>query len=213
MTRGEVLARYQRHRAVCAAVQEAAMANISRAGLLEAAKRLGLAHGKMLVAETEKEMASVFDLALYTARPGRSRAIERYARSRAGFPGDETGMALVLVRAWFSVFRVKGPHETAGLVVEDVLCGGEVWLVDESLERTAPEGAVLAMRLARPDAFAITCGVVVSLDQEGLEDLLDYLTGLPLPNDPEALADDPRFAVTVYRMAIDTGLMGALSYE
>ena len=36
--------------------------------------------GDMLVADSEDELALVFDLAVHTSRGGRSRAIDRYAR-------------------------------------------------------------------------------------------------------------------------------------
>ena len=54
---------------------------LSRQALLEHAKRLGLATGQTLVAESEAEMTLVFDLALYTAKERRSRALDRYARA------------------------------------------------------------------------------------------------------------------------------------
>jgi hypothetical protein len=41
-------------------------------------------------------------------------------------------------------------------------------LADESLERTALEGAAIAVRLCRPEAFAMTSGVSMPLDREML---------------------------------------------
>ncbi|MBV8703825.1 MAG: hypothetical protein JO118_08970, partial [Acetobacteraceae bacterium] len=43
---------------------------VSRETVLEHARRLGLAEGRMLVAESEEEMTLVFDLALYRAALG-----------------------------------------------------------------------------------------------------------------------------------------------
>jgi len=45
--------------------------------MLERAKHLGLAYGRSVLAESEEEMTLVFDLAVHTAKPGRSRAIDR----------------------------------------------------------------------------------------------------------------------------------------
>jgi hypothetical protein len=55
-------------------------------------------------------------------------------------------------------------------MLEDLL-REEVWLVDESLEASAQIGAVLGTRLARPDTFAITCGVLVTIDPETWREL------------------------------------------
>src|SRR4051794_5110486 len=81
MTRDEILQRYRHLRAISTGHHSGALKFLPRQGLLEHAKRLGLATGGMLVAESEAEMTLVFDLALYTAKEGRSRALDRYARA------------------------------------------------------------------------------------------------------------------------------------
>ena len=73
-------------------------------------------------------------------------------------------MLQAMGQARFSVFRVERPHETAGLLVRDLMREEGLWLVDENLERTAPPGTTLAMRVSRPEAFAMTCGVIVPVD-------------------------------------------------
>jgi len=81
MTRDQVLQRYRHLRAISTGYHSGALKFLSRQALLEHAKRLGLAAGGMLVAESEAEMTLVFDLALYTAQERRSRALDRYARA------------------------------------------------------------------------------------------------------------------------------------
>src|SRR4051812_9380500 len=81
MTRDQILQRYRHLRAISTGHHSGALKFLSRQGVLEHAKRLGLATGGMLVAESEAEMTLVFDLALYTAQEGRSRALDRYARA------------------------------------------------------------------------------------------------------------------------------------
>ena len=49
--------------------------------MLQQARRLGLAQGRTLILDDMEEMNYVFDLAIHTGPPGRSRAIDRYARS------------------------------------------------------------------------------------------------------------------------------------
>src|SRR5215210_9482380 len=81
MTRDQILQRYRHLRVISTGHHSGALEFLSRQALLEHAKRLGLATGGMLVAESEAEMTLVFDLALYTAKERRSRALDRYARA------------------------------------------------------------------------------------------------------------------------------------
>ena len=67
--------------------QSEAVGFVPGSALLEQARRIGLAVGKMLVAESMDELTLAFDLSLYTAPPGRSRGIDRYARSAGVVPG------------------------------------------------------------------------------------------------------------------------------
>jgi hypothetical protein len=68
-----------------------------------------------------------------------------------------------------------------------------------------------AGRLSNPESFAITCGVVVPVDRDLIEEVtLDTLAWRR--GDPEHVAQDPRFAIAVYRAAIDNGTMGNIAY-
>jgi hypothetical protein len=207
MTREEILDRYRDLRAISTRHHNAALAFVSRSTILEHAKRLGLAAGRTLVAENREAMTLLFDLNLYTAKEGRSRAVDRYARAAKPLPdSDEAHMLDAMRHPRFSVWRVERKHETAGLVVTDVLRETEEWLVDENLEQSVPNGAVFAARVCKPESFAMTCGVVVPLTSELIEQAM--LDGLGRKTDkPEQLAQDPRFATALYRAAIDSGVM------
>ena len=108
MTRDQILERYHHLRAISIGHHSGAMAFVSKQAVLEHAKRLGLATAGMLVAESEAEMTLVFDLALYTAKQHRSRALDRYARATPLPPGsDAAGMLEAMRHARFSVWRIK----------------------------------------------------------------------------------------------------------
>jgi hypothetical protein len=207
MGRDAILTRYRHLRAISTRHHSAALEFLSRQAILEQARRLGLTVGKTLVAESEEELTLAFDLAIYTAPAGRSRAIDRYrAAARLDEGSDEALVLDAMCRARFSVWRIERRHETVGFTVSDVIRQAEAWLVDESLERTAPEGAAIAARLCRPEAFAMTSGVVVPVDREMLEEALDE--ALPrVHGTPEQVADDRRFAAAFYRAALERGLL------
>jgi hypothetical protein len=214
MQQREILEHYRHLRGIGTRHHSAALARLAGPTLLEQAKHLGLAHGRALVAESEAEMTLIFDLAVHTARPGRSRAIDRYAKATALSPGSDEANALEAIRqAEFSLWRIEAHHQTAGLVVKDVLRNKETWLVDESLTVSAEPGLTFAARLCWPAAFAMTCGVVVPVDAELVEDtLFDNMTLLH-HTDLTQLADDPRFAAAIYRSALNAGIMDHVMFR
>jgi hypothetical protein len=115
--------------------------------------------------------------------------------------------------ARFSVWRIKLRHKTAGVIVADVLRDSETWLVDEALTISAKPGLTFVSRLCWPAEFAITCGVVVPVDAALLEEVvLDSLAWLR-HDDPQQLADDPRFAAAIYRAALDAGIMDSVVFK
>lgn len=213
VSREEILTRYRHLRGLAARHHTEALKFLSRSAILEQARHLGLTMGKTLVAESIDEMTLAFDLALHTARPGHSRAIDRYARAAQLQPGSDEFVALEAMRqARFAVWRVERRHDVAGLIVRDLLRQDEAWLVDEALEQSAPEGMAMAMRLCTPDAFAMTSGIIVPVDREGMEEVLDQV--LPrIRGEPDQVANDRRFATALYRMAVANGLMERISFE
>ena len=213
MSRDEVLARYRHLRAISTHHHTEAMSFFSRPALLEQARHLGLTVGKTLVAESFDELTLAFDLAIHAARPGHTRAVDRYAGAARLRPGSDEALVLeAMRRARFSLWRVERRHQVVGLVVRDLLRQDEVWLVDEALERSAPEGVVAAMRLSTPDAFAMTCGVIAPVDREALEEVFDEV--LPrVRGSPDQVANDRRFAAAIYRTAVARGLMERIGFE
>ena len=173
ISRDEILTRYRHLRAISVRHHNGALEFLSKSALLEHARHLGLTVGKTLVAESMDELTLAIDLAVYTARPGHARAIDRYAaRAAPSQPGSDEFVVLEAMRqARFSVWRVERRHEVAGLIVQDLLRQGEAWLVDEALEQSAPEGMTMAIRLGTPDLFAMTSGIIVPVDRIGFEEM------------------------------------------
>jgi hypothetical protein len=213
VTRDEILGRYRRDRAISVEFQTGAVNHISTPAVLRQAKRLGLSDGKALRVSHEDELTLVFDLLLYTSPSrGRSRGIDRYAQARPPVPGTDDARVLSALQASrFSLFQVQGRHPTIGLMLEDLLREDEVWLVDESLETSAQIGAVLSTRLARPDTFAITCGVLVPIDLETWRELAFLIDEADAT--PAELADDPRFAESLYQLALQLDLTEYVRYR
>lgn len=209
----EIIDRYHCLRAASTRHHSGALGCLTRQAILEQAKRLGLAYGRTLLAESEEEMTLLFDLAIYTAKPGRSRAIDRYARSVTLQPGSDEALTLdAMCQARFSLWRIERRH-IGGVMVADLLRDGETWLLDQGLAHSAYPGMTVASRLCWPAEFAMTCGVVVPVDVELVEDALNDGAAWLSHADPQSLADDPRFAAAIYCNAIDTGIMENVVYQ
>ena len=133
-------------------------------------RRVGLLSGGAIVADSFDEMTLAFDLAVLGTQPGRSRAIDRYARAHPPTPGSDEAVTLDALRhCRFRIIRVLRRHEIAGLVVEDIVSHEELWLMDEGLEATAPEGAAFGTRLLRLNGFYMTAGAAVPVTGDVLE--------------------------------------------
>ena len=191
-----------------------AMKYMSGDTLLRQARRLGLARGKTLFLDEMEEMNYVCDLAIHTAAAGRSRAIDRYARSARLAARSDEALVLEAMRASrFSILVVERRHETAGLIATDVFRRAEIWLVDIGLESSMPDGGMMATRLFTPERFAMTAGVNVPFDLDLIEDLYAALPRRLGESELTALVDDWRFAEAIYRIALANGIMDRLIYQ
>jgi hypothetical protein len=212
-TRGEVLARYRRLRAISVQHHSNAMKLVSRDAILRNARRLGLAQGTLLVLDDFDEMNLVFDLSIHTVEPGRSRAIDRYARSAKLPRGSDEALVLdAMCRARFALIEIERRHPSAGVIAKDRIRGIEHWLVDEGLESSTPNGFVLATRLFTPDSFSMTAGVFVPITFALLYDALAAVPQLHRKTPQESI-DDRRFAEAFYRVAVAEGLTAQVRYQ
>ena len=155
----------------------------------------------------------LLEAAIHTAPKDRSRAIDRYARAARPAPeSDELLVLEAMQRARFSIISIVRRHPIAGLIVKDLFRGVEVWLVDEGLESSLPDGAALATRLFTPEGFAMTAGVLVPLDSELIENAVANTPQL-LRKRPDEVIDDRRVAEAIYHAALARGIMQQVAYQ
>ena len=183
MTRAEVLARYRPIRAGIRRVLSAATKACGRADLNRAIKQVApWAEAEVLEEEATAEM--LVDVALFEPNQRGGRAFDRFlAEKGERLTGVDRALAERMVGARFSIFRVAERHEAAGLWLEDLLAGQHrVWLVDEALEVSASEDAVIGLRLFDAGPFHAGFGIIVAPDAETLDFCLAATErGEPLP--------------------------------
>jgi hypothetical protein len=215
LSRAEVLDRYRRLREVSKQLNDGTLHLVSSDALLREARRLGIAYGKTLILDDMEEMNYVFDLAIHTAAPGRSRAIDRFARSSRFAAGSDEARVLDAMRnSRFSLLLIEQRHQAAGLIAGDLMRQGEtVWLMDVGLESSLEDGDVLATRLFNVGPFSITAGANVPCDLGILEDVMHELPARLCEQPLGALAEDRRFAEAIYRIALASGLATEVAYQ
>jgi len=212
-SRDEVLARYRQLREISLRLHHEILPRISSDALLQQARRLGLARGRTLILDDMDELNYVYDLAIYTASPQRSRAIDRYARSARFAAGSDEALLLEAMRAArFSLLIIERHHETAGLIAFDLVRRSEVWLVDIGLEISMSEGDLIATRLFTPERFSMTAGVFVPFNEDLMEDIAADLPRRLGQTTLDALADNRHFAEMIYRTALASGVMDRMKY-
>jgi hypothetical protein len=211
-SREDLLTRYRGYRQAIQLHLNAAVNFLSVAMIKEASRRIGLLSANTIVADHFSEMTLALDLAVFGQKPGRSRAIDRYAQATP-FPDDSVeAVTLAALRAnSFRVVRVKERHPIAGLIVHDLAHREELWLMDEGLEASSHEGAGLAARLIPLETFHTTAGAIVPVAEDMFKHALHSLAARRGKLDFSAL-DDPRLPEALYAAAISSNAMEYMAY-
>ena len=213
MSRDEVMARYRTLREISKQHHAKVLDFLSPDAILHQGRRLGLLVGKTFVLDNMDDLNLAFDLAIYTAPLGRSRAIDRYANAARLAPGSNEALVLdAMCGARFALVRIERRHAAAGLIVKDVIRRINYWLVDEGLESSVPDGSIFATRLFAPEGFSMTAGVNVPFDLPLLRDVLAEVPQL-LRKPSAEVSDDRRFAEAIYRLALASGVMERVAYQ
>ena len=183
MNRTEVLAQYRPIRAGIRRVLREATQACRPVDLTRAVKQVApWAAAAELEEEDTAEM--LVDVALFEPNQRGRRVFDRFLAERGErLKAVDRALAESMAGAWFSIFRVAERHEAAGLWLEDLLAGQHrVWLVDEALEVSASEDAVIGLRLFDAGPFHAGFGIIVAPDAETLDFCLAATErGEPLP--------------------------------
>jgi hypothetical protein len=183
VTRTEALAQYRPIRAGIRRVLREATKACGRVDLNRAVKQVAPWIEAAEIEDNETAEMLV-DIALFEPNQRGRRGIDRFlAEQGERLAATDRALAERMTEAWFSIFRIAGRHEAAGLWLEDMLKGSRrLWLMDEALEASAPEGAVLGMRLFDAGPFHTGFGIIVEPDDETLNFCLGAKErGAPLP--------------------------------
>ncbi|MEI7606555.1 MAG: DUF6398 domain-containing protein [Rhodospirillaceae bacterium] len=163
--REDIIERYRWLRQLSMGHQTAVAKELLGGPVTDIALRLGLVKKRPELADVDfDDMAPAIDLALYGPTEDGIPRIARYAQEQlAGAADDERALLTSMGQARFSIFEIVGRHPQAGMMMRDMIRGGEVWLMDMGLERGAPMTLRLAMRLIKPEGFWMSTGVTIQM--------------------------------------------------
>lgn len=186
---------------------DALMAAMTAVSARSSPNRLDEISARLLSREVEATMsprlgaavlALVSDLALFTAPPGRSTAIERHVRQERPPAGSmEAAVLAAMAGHRFALFAITGPADGGRHPAEDVLTGEAFTLVTFGLEPIAEPGARLAGRLVELDGVRVLISAAARLDDGALATIRPWLS-----RDGRSLANPLRCAEALYRQAI-----------
>ena len=168
MTRDQALIIYRPVRAAIQRILRGAVKTCSDADVKRAAKHLGVWSDRRIEVPSETAIEMVSDLALFEPNQRGKRAYDRFLRyPRQVLDEGDFALARRMAAARFSIFRVLRRHDLAGVWLEDVITPGElIWVLDEGLEVSAPDGLEFGLRIFDAGAFYAGFGIVVPADPE-----------------------------------------------
>ena len=168
MTRDEALAQYRPIRAAIQRVLAQAPKVCTGADWKRAARALGFEVADSIEVGSEREIEMLGDVALFEPNQRGKRAYDRFLKTQADqLEPEDRDVAQRMANAFFSIFEVIGRHETAGVWLKDLLIDSEpMWLMDESIETSAPDGIIVGMRVFDAGSFHAGFGIVVPVDAE-----------------------------------------------
>lgn len=192
------LDRYRRIAALRLEIQSAALKRAPKPLLSHWAKHLGLRDGKQIDAPDEFSATVLADLAVYVAWDRHDAGIFRYQDPPSEDAAAREALIAALRETRVALLRIIGPDPRGGVEVQEMGVIAPQWLMDEALARSTAQGATFVARIAQPDDFLITTGVVVHVDAP----ILDAVKAMPARMGQDGRPLEADFIANLYRAAL-----------
>jgi len=166
----EMLRRYKRLRNTGRDLGVILTKKVPRRAITECGKKLGLLRGKALVLRKEDELSVLFDYCLFNYRRGGKNIIERYIEESPPPPeSDEMILLSAMAQSSYSLFIITEIREGYGAVIQDLLRGDSLFLMDIGIGKSGRPGIQFAGRVMPMSDFYMTSGAFIPLQGERLE--------------------------------------------
>ena len=181
-------------------LMELALRHVPPARMQEIARRLMVGGEPVPPGGEALSLVQLFsaDLALFTAPPGRSNAVERLAKQHRPPPASAEGQALAgLLKARLTLLELTGPAGEGTLPARDLMSGQPLRLEETSLPDRPLTGQRLVGRLVPVGGCGVIVGVAIPVDAAVLELLRSWQT-----RDGHGWSNPVRAAEALYRHAL-----------
>lgn len=204
--------RYRRLRAVNIALNRKIVKTIPRQAYDDIGGALGILRNGVLVFDTEDVASVLADSCLYDWYENGENLVQRYAEAHPATAETEEGYLLqACLQAQYRILVAQSALPGAGLHFQDVLNGGELFVMDLAMSQGVPNNNVaLATRTIPLGEYWMTggAGLPMNSQESAVDDLrrIARESGTP-PQGPSGVA------LTVARACLAAGSANYVRYE
>jgi hypothetical protein len=204
--------RYRRLRAVNMALNRKMVKTIPRQAFDDIGDALGVLRNGALVFDSEDMTSVMADCCLYDWYENGKNLVQRYAEVHPGTAETEEGYLLqACLQAQYRILVAQSAVPGAGLHFQDVLNGGELFVMDLAMSQSVPgRHAALATRTIPLGEYWMTSGAGLPISSE--ESVLDALRLMARENGkpPQGRSG---VALTIARACLGAGVGQYVGYE
>jgi hypothetical protein len=204
--------RYRSLRALSMALNHRIIQTIPPQAYAEIGHALGIRRNGVLVFDSEDMTSVMMDCCLYDWYGNGKNLIQRYAETHPAAPGtDESYLLQACLQATYRILVAQSAVPGAGLHCEDVLNGGELFLMDLALSQNNPSGnAALATRTIPLGEYWMTGGAGLPISSK--KSILDALCRIGTEH-YKPLEGPGAVALSIARACLAAGAADYITYE
>ena len=215
----QLVARYKELRKIIVELQnDALLKYVSKKALEVCGKKLRVMQNNTFILDDMDQIGVIMDYCIYDYREGGLNAVSRYmADSQLDPDSEKYDVVKAMSASFYTLVQVDDILPGVGTRVNDLMGDRQFLLVDMGLGRTAAKGMVIATRLLPFEDFVTTSGAALPVDQETLEEILDFAVQHYGTEDGEYIEVDIRqkadLTAAIIRMCLEANASDHVKYE
>lgn len=204
--------RYRSLRALSMALNHKIIKTIPRQAYDEIGDALGIRRNGMLVFDSEDMTSVLMDCCLYDWYENGKNLVQRYSETHPATPEmDESYLLQACLQAKYRILVAQSAVPGAGLHCQDVLNGGELFLMDLAMSQNVPNGnAALATRTIPLGEYWMTGGAGLPISSK--QSILDVLSRKAREYEKPPQGPDG-VALPIARACLAAGAANYITYE
>ena len=204
--------RYRRLRALGLDLNHRIIKTIPRQAYDEVGDAIGVLHNGVLVFDSTDMTSVMMDCCLYDWFENGKNLVQRYAETHPASPGtDESYLLQACLQAKYRILVGQSAVPGAGIHCQDVLNGGELFLMDLALSQSVPNvNAALATRTIPLGEYWMTSGAGLPVSSK--KSILDALRRIDTEH-YQPLEGPGGVALSIARACLAAGAGDHITYE